>query len=181
MKKIIYTRSDGLLCVVTPIEGQRLATALLDADGNVVEVCPSPASVDTFRRGWPINGLSARWAETEDEFLARIRPKVVPADAIDVAIVEASAVPAERRFRNAWRSNGAAGITHDLAACKEIHKQYLRRERAPLLTALDTTFMRNLETGKSNADVVAEKQRLRDVTKLVDSCDSLDAIVKVGL
>ena len=59
---------------------------------------------------------------------------------------------------------------------KALTKDRLRAERAPLFTALDVQFQRNLETGADNTAVVAEKQRLRDLPALVDDCTTLDEL-----
>lgn len=67
-------------------------------------------------------------------------------------------------------------ITINMTKAKEITKDRLRLERAPLLAALDIQFQRNLESGASNAAVVAEKQRLRDLPALADACTTLDQL-----
>jgi hypothetical protein len=67
-------------------------------------------------------------------------------------------------------------ITIDLDKAKAITKDRLRAERAPLLAALDVTFQRALESGGDTAAIVAEKQRLRDTTNLVDACTTLDEL-----
>ena len=59
---------------------------------------------------------------------------------------------------------------------KEIHKNRLRTERKSLLEAQDVAFQRALESGADTAAIVAEKQRLRDVTNLVDGCTTLNEI-----
>ena len=60
-------------------------------------------------------------------------------------------------------------ITIDIAKAKEITKEKLRADRKPLLEAQDILFQRALETGADTTDIVAEKQRLRDITKDVDA------------
>ena len=60
-------------------------------------------------------------------------------------------------------------ITVDIEKAKEIVKEKLRLDRKPLLEAQDVLFQRALETGTDTADIVAEKQRLRDITKDVDA------------
>ena len=65
-------------------------------------------------------------------------------------------------------------ITIDFAKAKEVTKDRLRAERQPLLQQLDIAFQQALETGSDIAPVVAEKNRLRDVTTSVDSCTTLD-------
>lgn len=67
-------------------------------------------------------------------------------------------------------------ITVDMDKARAITKDRLRAERAPLLAALDVQFQRNIETGADNAAVVAEKQRLRDITLLVDAATTLDEL-----
>ena len=60
-------------------------------------------------------------------------------------------------------------ITIDMAKAKEIVKEKLRVDRKPLLEAQDVLFQRALETGADTTDIVAEKQRLRDITNDVDA------------
>lgn len=67
-------------------------------------------------------------------------------------------------------------ITVDLTKAKEITKDRLRVEREPLLAAQDVAFQRALETGADTTAIVAEKQRLRDITKLADSCTTTDQL-----
>ena len=67
-------------------------------------------------------------------------------------------------------------ITINLDKAKDITKDKLRADRAPLLQALDVQFQRALETGGNTADIVAEKQRLRDITKLADAAKSTDEL-----
>lgn len=67
-------------------------------------------------------------------------------------------------------------ITIDLSKAKEITKDRLRMEREPLLAAQDVAFQRALETGADTTAIVAEKQRLRDITKLADSCTTTDQL-----
>ena len=59
--------------------------------------------------------------------------------------------------------------TIDIEKAKEIVKEKLRLDRKPLLEAQDVLFQRALETGADTTDIVAEKQRLRDITKDVDA------------
>jgi hypothetical protein len=59
---------------------------------------------------------------------------------------------------------------------KEITKNKLRDEREPLLSALDIQFQRALETNADTGAIVEEKNRLRNITKLVDECSSLDEL-----
>ena len=67
-------------------------------------------------------------------------------------------------------------ITINIAKAKDITKQRLRAERAPLLAAQDVAFQRALESNADTAAIVAEKQRLRDITKVVDMCSTVEEL-----
>lgn len=67
-------------------------------------------------------------------------------------------------------------ITINLDKAKAITKDRLRAERAPLLQAQDVAFQRALESGADTTAIVAEKQRLRDITKLADQASTLDEL-----
>ena len=67
-------------------------------------------------------------------------------------------------------------ITINFTKAQALTKERLRIERAPLLAAQDVLFQRALETGKDATAIVKEKQRLRDVTKLVDTATTLDQL-----
>jgi hypothetical protein len=67
-------------------------------------------------------------------------------------------------------------ITINIAKAKDITKDRLRVEREPLLAAQDVAFQRALETNADTAAIVAEKQRLRDITNLVDACSTVDEL-----
>jgi hypothetical protein len=66
------------------------------------------------------------------------------------------------------------GISLDKA--KDITKDRLRTERTPLLQAQDVAFQRALEQGADTTAIVAEKQRLRDITNLADQATTLDEL-----
>jgi hypothetical protein len=67
-------------------------------------------------------------------------------------------------------------ITINLDKAKAITKNRLRAERTPLLQAQDVAFQRALEAGQDTAAIVAEKQRLRDVTALADQANTLEEL-----
>ena len=68
------------------------------------------------------------------------------------------------------------GITVNIPAAKIITKERLRNERKPLLEAQDVLFQRALETSASTTAIVAEKERLRDITDQVDAVVDATAI-----
>jgi uncharacterized protein YdaT len=67
-------------------------------------------------------------------------------------------------------------ITINLDKAKDITKERLRQERKPLLEAEDIKFMQAQESGADTTAIVAEKQRLRDITNQVDSCTDTDQL-----
>ena len=67
-------------------------------------------------------------------------------------------------------------IVINVDKAKEITKDRLREERKPLLQAQDVAFQRALEEGADTAAIVAEKQRLRDITDLADQAETLDEL-----
>jgi hypothetical protein len=67
-------------------------------------------------------------------------------------------------------------ITINLSKAKELTKQRLRYERTPFLAALDVQFQRALEAGADTSAIVAEKQRLRDITQLADQATTFEEL-----
>ena len=105
--------------------------------------------------------------------IEEVQAKDTPAGSI---IVDSDSLPNEHSdFFNAWElANGV--VTVSLAKAKEITKKRLRIEREPLLTAQDIAFQRALETGADTTAIVAEKQRLRDITQLADQATTLNEL-----
>jgi len=68
------------------------------------------------------------------------------------------------------------GITVNITKAKEITKDRLRVERKPLLEALDIEYIKAQETGADTTAIVAEKQRLRDITLTVDSMTTVEQL-----
>lgn len=181
MKVIVYTRPDGGLSVRRPALGARLALFVTLKDGSRIPSAGpvTPRPVDQFLRQWPVAGATAEWAESEDQFLQRIRAKDVPANATDVQIVDEAAIPSDRAFRNAWKAAGAA-VAVDMPRARQIHRDRLREIRKPKLQALDVAWMRALAAKDEAAALEAEakRQQLRDVTKdaLIDAAATPDEL-----
>ena len=72
-------------------------------------------------------------------------------------------------------------IKINFAKAQEITKERLRRERQPLLEEQDILFIRAVETSADKAAIVAEKQRLRDITKLADQANTLDELKAITI
>jgi hypothetical protein len=70
-------------------------------------------------------------------------------------------------------------ITVNFTKAQDITKERLRADRKPLLEEQDVLFMRATEDGSDTASIVAEKQRLRDITNQVDTMTTLDELKSV--
>ena len=91
-------------------------------------------------------------------------------------IVDSDSLPNEHNnFFNAWELNGT-NVTVSLVKAKAITKDRLRIEREPLLAAQDVLYMRATEANQDTTAIVAEKQRLRDITQLADQATTLDEL-----
>jgi hypothetical protein len=124
-KRIIYTRPDGGVSIVTP-------------SGEI---------------------------SIED-----VIKKDVPNDAINIQIVDASEVPSDRTFRNAWKQQGAL-VEVDMAKARVIHLDKLREQRKPILAALDIEWM--MAVAKSDTEtaraIEGKRQALRDMPTDIDA------------
>ena len=90
-------------------------------------------------------------------------------------IVEQSALPIANDFFDAWELvDGKVEVS--LAKATEITKKRLRSEREPLFAAQDIAFQRAQEANADTTAIVAEKQRLRDITKLADAETTLEGL-----
>jgi hypothetical protein len=110
--------------------------------------------------------------------IEEIAAKDVPAGA-DYEIVNVADIPSDRTFRNAWfhdKTSAPQKVGVDMGKAKELTKERLRAERAPLLAAQDVAFQRAMESGADTTAIVAEKQRLRDITMLANSETTLDGL-----
>ena len=72
-------------------------------------------------------------------------------------------------------------IEIDLPKAKTLKKESLRQARKPLLEAQDVAFQRALESGGDTTSIVAEKVRLRDVTMLVDTAESVNDLKAINI
>jgi len=141
--KIVFTAPDGATSIITPAP-----------QADVARVLPEVKDM------------------TEQQFAEFIRDRCVPAGATNISIVDDSAIPKDRTFRNALKHD----LTFDIGQCVEITKERLRREREPLLAALDTQYIRAIEGNAPTAPIVAEKQRLRDITTMAHAGLSTDEL-----
>lgn len=72
-------------------------------------------------------------------------------------------------------------IQVNINKAKDITKDRLRAERKPLLEAQDVLFIKAQETGADTSAIVAEKQRLRDITNQVDSMTTVEELKQASV
>ena len=119
------------------------------------------------------NGNVAVCTPTGELPIEQVLTKDCPAGAF---IIDADDLPQEPDFFDAFVIINDNTVTVDLERAKELTRNRLRRERAPLLEQHDVMYMRALEAGLPTASIVNEKQRLRDLPSLADSCTTLDQL-----
>ena len=124
-----------------------------NTDGGISVIIPSPYS---------------------DLTIEQIAAKDVPPNT-DYKIVDVSELPQDREFRSAWE-NSDEKIEINFDKAKKITKQRLREERKPLLAAQDVEYLKALEVNGDTSEIIKEKKRLRDITKLADDATTLDEL-----
>jgi hypothetical protein len=127
------------------------------------------------------NGGVSTCVPTGEISIEAVMTKDVPAGR-GARIVNITDLPRDNDFFDAWEMD-ATSVTVNLAKAKEITKKRLRAERAPLLEAQDVLFQRALESSADTTAIVAEKNRLRDITGLVDAVTTLEGLraIKAGV
>ena len=121
------------------------------------------------------NGGVATCVPTGEISIEAVMAKDVPKNR-GARIVEQDSLPNEYYdFYNAWEMDDTS-VTVNFAKAVELTKDRLRAERAPLLQAQDIAFQRAIEANADTTAIVAEKQRLRDITQLADQATDLDEL-----
>ena len=72
-------------------------------------------------------------------------------------------------------------ITINIDKAKEIKKESLRAERKPLLEAQDVAYMRAQEAGEDTTAIIAEKVRLRNITMLCDTAETVEDLKAIDI
>jgi hypothetical protein len=139
---VLITCADGSVAVTT------IVTAEYDSNDKV-----------RFKRNPSIAYIEKEIARSTSVFEAHLLPIA------GWRRLEDGDLPADRTFRLAWKDS-SDGITVDMPKAREIHRQHLRVQRAPLLDALDVEYIRADEAGDtaSKKRIAKRKQELRDVT-----------------
>jgi hypothetical protein len=121
------------------------------------------------------NGGVSTCIPTGEISIDAVLTKDVPAGR-GARIVNLTDLPRDNDFYDAWEMD-ATSVTVNFAKAVEITKKRLRAERTPLLAAQDVAFQRALESGADTTAIVAEKQRLRDITNITaTTLDELRAL-----
>jgi hypothetical protein len=124
------------------------------------------------------NGNVSVCSPTGELSIEEVQIKDTPEGSI---IIDESELPNEHNdFFDAWELIDTE-VKVNMAKAKEITKARLRMERLPLLQAQDVAFQRALETGSDTTAIVAEKQRLRNITTLADQATTLDELKGITL
>lgn len=149
--------------------------------------------------------------ETEDEYLKRMALMAVPvvldepaggypagteidaraADALGATytrlpwqIVSTADIPIDRTFRNGWKLE-AGVVSHDMAKCRNIHRDRIREARKPALADLDGQWMRAMGRGDTVAAAVIETKRetwrKAPADPAIDSAITIDDLKAIAL
>jgi hypothetical protein len=100
------------------------------------------------------------------------------------APLDPATIPSDRTFRDAWTLQSGA-VVHDMAKARDIWRERLRAERAPLLTALDQAYLKADEAGDAagKAAIAAQKQQLRaaPADPSIDAAETPDDLKAITL
>jgi hypothetical protein len=119
------------------------------------------------------NGGVSVCIPTGEISIEAVKEKDTPAGSL---IVDTSDLPNQYNdFFDAWELvEGKVEVS--LAKAKEVTKKRLRAEREPLLAAQDVLFQKAQETNADTTAIVAEKNRLRNITSLADTATTLEGL-----
>ena len=124
------------------------------------------------------NGGVSVCIPTGELSIEQVQAKDTPKGSI---IVNTADLPNQHNdFFDAWELvDGKVEV--NFAKATEITKKRLRAEREPLMRVQDVAFQRALESGADTTAIVAEKNRLRDITNF--TATTLDELrsLKAGL
>lgn len=113
---------------------------------------------------------------TPEECMAKWAPERQAA-VVSHQPIDPATLPLSREYRGAWILIGNS-VVHDISKARDIQRERLRAERAPMLAALDTAYLQADEAGdaKAKSDIAAQKQILRDATQdpAIDAAVTVD-------
>tara|TARA_R100000951_G_scaffold113593_1_gene115935 strand:+ start:3480 stop:3851 length:372 start_codon:yes stop_codon:yes gene_type:complete len=91
-------------------------------------------------------------------------------------------IPTERTFREAWDTiSGSSVISVNMNKARDIWRDKIRYARTEPLAALDTAYMKALETSADTTQIISDKQALRDAPSLpsIDEATTPEELVAI--
>ena len=180
-KCILFTRPDGNVSVIHPAPGARLVKKILtrtDAEILTEWNLAPPVPLDRLKAAKrlaqsSIEGVAGarmeiKYAETEDAFVARVKAKDVPGDAVDVRTTGKGNLP-DRRFRDAWRRNSTGLPRVDMPAARVVHQNHIRRSAQAKIKALSEDHTIKVARGDEEAATAIQTEIRRLDTVDVDT------------
>jgi hypothetical protein len=170
---VSVTHTDGSVSVLTFVTFGRLIGDALGA------VRAGPEGY--FIRNPTVDNIQTEVNKTFSN-VGRVGGQMVPV--ASWRLIDLSALPADRAYRNAWKDTGTT-IVHDMPKAREIHRGKLRELRAPVLAALDVEWMKAVAAKKNpDADAVeAKRQVLRDLPAdpRIDAAQTVEELKAIAL
>lgn len=130
--KIIFQRADGGTSILSPARKEDLAKT-------------SPFVMDM----------------TDEEYIAYIMDRDVPAEATHVRIVQDNEIPTDRSFRNAWKHD----LTVDIDKAVDITKERLKVEGNAALDNLSKQYQLALARGTPTQGILNAMAQVDDIMK----------------
>ena len=178
--RISFKRNDGGASVASPTKGTKgsfSAFEMLTGSGGYYSdlaelVIDRLVNIDgkkeedirPFYEGIIVGGFS------EEEAMNLLAKHAWQSNFISHRILPVANIPGDRFFREAWHDNDPTEtVDIDITKANEIKKDQFRVLRKPKLETLDAEYMKALEQNDTTrqAEIVTEKQVLRDVTAVV--------------
>tara|TARA_B000000557_G_scaffold106112_1_gene85858 strand:- start:892 stop:1263 length:372 start_codon:yes stop_codon:yes gene_type:complete len=104
---------------------------------------------------------------------------IIDKDGNTIVQSDATSIPSDRHFRNAWSLTGTV-ISEDMTEAKNIFKEKIREVRKPLLEAEDVAYMKAMEADDASAKTAAvnKKTALRDApaASAITSASTIDEL-----
>jgi len=161
MKKIVYKTDDGIAVITPTKEG----LAIFGIEGVTEKDVPRILPTDK-QKSWAtgIMGIAEYKKYSQPEH----------------KIIDESEMPAPADYEY-FKGAVQYDMSIDIPKAREIKKNKLRIDRAPLLAALDVDSMRAIENATDTTAIITEKNRLRDITLLVDAAKTINEIKAITL
>jgi hypothetical protein len=155
-----------------------IAVLVTRADGGVTVL---HFVTEDRRAGW--TRLATREAVDEEIARSHWAPGEEP---LSWRFADTDDVPTDRTYRDAWMDRGQGlGIGHDMTKARALHRDHLRRLRAPILAELDAEYLRaDEDNDNQKKQAVRDRKRaLRDVTAdpAIDAAATVEQLKVAGM